>query len=145
MNRASVRPDAPLLDHDASLTTHAPSFLQKKLLIHLFLFTHSSSYHSYPLTCRLRAHGRWPSEAQRAAAPRHTARPLALPGTARACLQVAALGCQPCQARCAATLSKSRGCGLPAARAADASLLRQAATAAGLPPTSAAAPVNTTH
>jgi hypothetical protein len=43
LNRASVRPDAPLLDHDASPTTHAPSFL-KKLIIHLLLSTHSSSY-----------------------------------------------------------------------------------------------------
>jgi hypothetical protein len=40
---------------------------KKKLLMHLFLSTRFSSYRSYPLACGLRAHGRWPFEAQRAA------------------------------------------------------------------------------
>ena len=75
MNWTSVGSDAPLLGYDASPTTHDPSFLKKKLSIHLFLSTRCSSYRSYSLACCLRAHSRWP--------PRHTARPLALLGTTR--------------------------------------------------------------
>lgn len=43
-------------------------FSKKKLLIYLFLFTRSSPYRSYLLACRLQAHGRRPSGAQRTAA-----------------------------------------------------------------------------
>jgi hypothetical protein len=69
LNWVSVRPDAPMLGRDASRTIHAPSFL-KKLFIHLFLSTHSSSYRSIPLVCRLRGAplGRWPCQPWRVAA-----------------------------------------------------------------------------
>jgi hypothetical protein len=58
------------MDHDIRPTTRAPLFV-KKLLIHLFLFTRFSSYRSYPLAYRLRAHGRGPSEAQWRLPPRY--------------------------------------------------------------------------
>ena len=45
---ASVHLDAPLLGHDASLITHAPSFLKK-----LLISTRFSSYCSYLLARHL--------------------------------------------------------------------------------------------
>jgi hypothetical protein len=136
LNRASLSPDALSLDHDTSAITHT------------FLSTRFSSYCSYPLACRLRAHGHWPCQRCTRPPPRHSARPLALPGTARSFLQVVALGCQPYQVCRTAALSKSHGCAHPAARVANAFLPRRAATTVGLPPTSTVKPlppVNTAH
>jgi hypothetical protein len=132
---ASVCPDAPLLSHDASPTTHAHSFLKKTahplIHIHSFLFLSLLSAHlplpsAQPLVLR----GSATSEAHHSGAglARHNARLPALSGVT--------------------ALSKSRGRGLPVARVTGASLPRRAATAAGPPPTSVAGPlhpVNTTY
>jgi hypothetical protein len=107
--RASVRPDAPLLDHDASLT-----------------FTYF--YPLVPLSIVLSARLLSPSSRS---SSRRTARLLALPGMAHDRLRVTALGCGPCQAWHAVALSKSRDCDLPAARATDAFLPRRAAIDVG--------------
>jgi hypothetical protein len=75
---------------------------QKKLLVHLLLSTRSSFYRSYSFACRLLAHARWPSKAQRTAVglarhsalqpSSHSARLAALPGMAHCCpLQLARL------------------------------------------------------
>jgi len=131
-------PDVLLLGHNAIPTTHVLSFLKKN---------YSSTY-SYPLIPLPIALIRSSTASERMAAspPRRSTRPPPRHGARPPPSRGARLPALP-GARTAA-LSKSRGRGLPAARSADASLLRRVATIAGPPPTSTARPlhpVNTTH